>query len=419
MDYFEIEGPTRISGEVSISGSKNASLPILAATLLTEEEVILENVPNLKDIRSMLELLAHLGKKFTVNGNVVTFATGKLTSHVAPYEIVSKMRASISVLGPLVAKEGRADVSFPGGCAIGPRPIDLHIKGIEALGAVVEIHHGSLTAEGKLTGTKIHLAGSSGSSVLATDNVMMAAVFAEGETIIEAAALEPEVVDAANFLIAMGADISGVGTSVLKIKGVKKLGGCRYRIIADRIETGTFLAAAMATGGELFAKDGIPEHLEAVLKVFEKMGAKIECRNDGIKLTAPSEIKPIEIETLPYPDFPTDMQSQLMAVALVSKGISVIIEKIFPERFIHVDEFNRLGAEVKVEDASAVISGVDRLEGAEVMASDLRAGAALVIAALASEGTTKLHRVYHIDRGYEKIEEKFNSIGAKITRRSE
>lgn len=417
MDAYLVEGPCKIKGEVVVSGSKNASLPILAGCLLTEDECVIENVPDLADIRTMLKLLHLLGRESTREGDTVTVRGGKLVNHEAPYELVRTMRASISVLGPLLAKAGKARVSFPGGCAIGPRPIDLHIKGLQALGAEIEIHHGYLNATaGRLRGTNIHLAGPFGSSVLATDNVVMAATLAEGETLIDAAALEPETVDACRFLQAMGADIEGIGSSVLRIRGIAKLHGCRYRVIPDRIEAGTLLSTAACTGGEVFVRGACATHLERVLEIFRSAGCTIEEQKDGIRLQGPDKPRPVEVETLPYPEYPTDMQPQLMALASRAAGISVITERIYPDRFIHVPEFNRMGADIKLEGTSAVINGVDNLEGAPVMASDLRAGAALVLAALSAQGTTKVRRIYHIDRGYESLESKLVGLGANIRR---
>jgi UDP-N-acetylglucosamine 1-carboxyvinyltransferase len=420
MDAFLIEGPTRISGEVDAAGSKNAALPILAGCLLTEEECLLENVPDLADIRTMLHLLEMLGRRSERDGGTVRILPGKVTCHEAPYELVRTMRASISVLGPLVGKEGRARVSFPGGCAIGPRPIDLHIKGLEALGAEIEVHHGYLDAKAsRLRGAQIYLAGASGSSVLATDNVMMAAVLADGETVIEGAALEPEVVDACHFLQAMGAKIEGIGTSVLRITGVQELHGCRYRVIPDRIESGSLLAAAAITGGSLLVRGARADHMGRILDLFIESGATVETGPDGVRLTAGSRIRPVEVETKPYPEYPTDMQAQLMALLSLGEGLSAITEKIYPDRFIHVPEFNRMGADIKMEGATAIIKGVPRLEGAPVMSSDLRAGAALVIAALAAEGESRVRRIYHVDRGYERFEEKLQSVGARIRRVTE
>jgi len=417
MDAFQIHGPAVISGETHAAGSKNSALPILAGSLLTEEEVLLENVPDLRDIRTMLKLLGILGRRSERQGPDVILKAGKISWTDAPYELVSTMRASISVLGPLVAREHGAKVSLPGGCAIGPRPIDLHLKGLEALGVNIETHHGdvSATTEG-LKGARINLGGPFGSSVLATDNVMMAATLAEGVTTIECAAREPEVVDACNFLLAMGAKIEGVGSGVLKITGVPNLHGCRYRIIPDRIETGTLLAAAACTGGSIFVKGARADHLERVLELYRQAGCELTINEDGIGLSVKGRLKNVETETLPYPGFPTDMQPQLMAMMALAEGISVITEKIYPDRFIHVQEFARMGADIHMEGASAVVCGVQKLEGAPVMASDLRAGAALVIAALAAEGESLVRRIYHVDRGYEKLEDKLEALGASIKR---
>ncbi|HPH01413.1 MAG TPA: UDP-N-acetylglucosamine 1-carboxyvinyltransferase [Spirochaetota bacterium] len=417
MDAFSIEGPVRIAGETAAAGSKNSSLPILAGCLLTDDECIIENVPDLRDVRTMLRLLEMLGRKVERRGGDVIVHAGRVTSTEAPYELVSTMRASISVLGPLLAKEGEARVSFPGGCAIGARPIDLHLKGLEALGAEIEITHGYVHAcSPKLKGATMYLAGSAGSSVLATDNVMMAAALADGVTVIQSAAIEPEVVDACHFLVAMGARIEGIGTTTLTITGVPRLHGCRYRIIPDRIEAGTLLAAAACTGGDVLVRGADPAHLGIVLETFRRAGMDIVADQAGIRLRAGSKIHPVDFETLPYPGYPTDMQAQMMAVLAHAEGTSVITEKIYPERFIHVAELNRMGADIRLEGQTAVVRGVPKLEGAPVMASDLRAGAALVVAALAAEGTSLVRRIYHVDRGYEKLEEKLMALGARITR---
>jgi UDP-N-acetylglucosamine 1-carboxyvinyltransferase len=420
MDAFSIEGQKVLRGETEAAGSKNASLPILAACLLTEDECVIENVPDLRDVRTMLRLLGILGRAAERDGRDVIVRAGRASSIEAPYDLVSTMRASISVLGPLLAKEGEAKVSFPGGCAIGDRPIDLHLKGLEALGAEIEITHGYVHARSRgLKGANIYLAGPNGSSVLATDNVMMAAALANGVTVIQAAALEPEVVDACNFLVAMGAKIEGIGTSTLTITGVERLRGCRYRIIPDRIEAGTLLAAAACTGGEIFVRGARADHLGIVLESFKNAGMQVRSDAAGIGLTSRLPAKPIDIETLPYPGFPTDMQAPMMALLACAEGTSIVTEHIYPERYIHVAEFNRMGADIKLEEHIARVRGVRKLEGAPVMASDLRAGAALVIAALAAEGTTLVRRIYHIDRGYVRLEEKLGNLGAKITRVAE
>ncbi|MDR2734741.1 MAG: UDP-N-acetylglucosamine 1-carboxyvinyltransferase [Spirochaetota bacterium] len=420
MDAFSIEGQKILRGETEAAGSKNASLPILAACLLTEEECVIENVPDLRDVRTMQRLLGILGRAAERDGRNIIVRAGSATSVEAPYDLVSTMRASISVLGPLLAKEGEAKVSFPGGCAIGDRPIDLHLKGLEALGAEIEITHGYVHARSRgLAGANIYLAGPNGSSVLATDNVMMAAALAEGVTVIQAAALEPEVVDACNFLVAMGARIEGVGTSTLTITGVSRLHGCRYRIIPDRIESGTLLAAAACTGGEIFVRGARADHLGIVLESFQKAGMQVQSDAEGIRLASRLPAKPLDIETLPYPGFPTDMQAPMMALLACADGTSIVTEHIYPERYIHVAEFNRMGADIKLDEHIARVRGVKKLEGAPVMASDLRAGAALVIAALAAEGTSLVRRIYHIDRGYARLEEKLESLGARIMRVTE
>lgn len=417
MDAFSIEGPVRILGETAAAGSKNSSLPILAGCLLTDDECIIENVPDLRDIRTMLRLLEMLGRTVERRGGDVVVHAGRVTSTEAPYELVSTMRASISVLGPLLAKEGEARVSFPGGCAIGARPIDLHLKGLAALGAEIEITHGYVHARSpRLKGTTMYLAGSAGSSVLATDNVMMAAALADGVTVIQSAAIEPEVVDACHFLVAMGAKIEGIGTTTLTITGVPRLHGCRYRVIPDRIEAGTLLAAAACTGGDVFVRGADSSHLGIVLDVFGRAGMTVTSSPEGIRLQAAGNVRPVDFETLPYPGYPTDMQAQMMAVLAHAQGTSVITEKIYPERFIHVAELNRMGADIKLEEHTAIVRGVSRLEGAPVMASDLRAGAALVVAALAAEGTSLVRRIYHVDRGYERLEDKLTALGARITR---
>jgi UDP-N-acetylglucosamine 1-carboxyvinyltransferase len=417
MDAFNIEGPGILRGEVEASGSKNASLPILAACLLTEDECVIENVPDLRDVRTMMRLLEMLGRAVERDGDDIIVRAGRATSFEAPYDLVSTMRASISVLGPLLAKEGEAKVSFPGGCAIGARPIDLHLKGLEALGAEIEITHGYVHARSRgLKGATIYLAGPNGSSVLATDNVMMAAALAEGVTVIQSAALEPEVVDACNFLLAMGAKIEGIGTSTLTITGVPRLHGCRYRIIPDRIEAGTLLSAAACTGGEIFVRGARADHLGSVLDAFRAAGMDVQSDGAGIGLISRLPAKPVDIETLPYPGYPTDMQAQMMALLACAEGTSAVTEHIYAERFMHVAEFNRMGANIKLDGNRALVHGVKKLEGAPVMASDLRAGAALVIAALTAEGSTLVRRVYHIDRGYARLEDKLGSLGAKITR---
>ena len=417
MDKLVIHKST-LSGSVEISGSKNAALPIIAATILTDEDCILHNVPNLMDVRTMLKILEGLGKQITFeNGTVIIKATKK-QGYVAPYRLVRTMRASFCCLGPLLARRKKAKVSLPGGCVIGVRPVDLHIKGLKILGAGIEIERGYCVADGKnMRGNHMYLGGQFGSSVLATDNVMMAATLIEGETIIEYAACEPEVESLGVFLKKMGADITGEGTPLLRIRGVKKLGGCEFDIIPDRIEAGTFIAAALATGSSLEIKGANPFHLTSAIEVAREMGAEINIDNArSIIVKAKLPLKPVNITTLPYPGFPTDLQAQFMICLCFAKGISLITEKIYPDRFMHVAELNRMGARIQRSGPYAIIEGKEKLFGAEVMASDLRASAALVIAGLAAEDKTDIFRVYHIDRGYEHIEEKLRKLGAKIKR---
>ncbi len=421
MDKIVIEGGRKLRGEVEISGAKNSALPIMAAALLSEEETILENVPDLRDIQTMLKLLRALGCKAQFDKGRVIIKPGKNLNPVAPYKLVSTMRASICVLGPLIARLGRAEVSVPGGCIIGSRPIDLHLKGLEALGAKSEIQHGYVHAKvlKKLRGTDIFLGGAFGSSVLATGNVMMAATLAQGVTQIENAACEPEVVDLARFLKKMGARIEGEGSPIVTIEGVKKLHGTRYSIIPDRIETGTYVFAAAMTGGDVLIKKTEPSHQNAVIDKLKQAGVTIQKGKSTIRVKRSGKLKAVDVTTLPYPGFPTDLQAQMMALMAVTPGISVITEKIYPDRFMHVSELNRMGSKIFLEGPSAIVHGVKNLSGAPVMASDLRASAALVVAGLVAEGTTEVHRVYHLDRGYEKLEEKFSAIGASIHREKE
>ncbi|MCX7821653.1 MAG: UDP-N-acetylglucosamine 1-carboxyvinyltransferase [Brevinematales bacterium] len=417
MYKYIIKGEKSLKGEVKISGAKNASLPIMAASLLTNEKIVLHNVPDLMDIRTMILLLEYLGKKIEFSNGRLVIEEIRDDLYEAPYDIVRKMRASIAVLGPLLARKRRAKVSFPGGCAIGPRPIDIHIRGMKALGAEIEIEHGYIDAVAKeLTGKTINLLGTNGPSVLATENVMMAATLANGLTIIEGAACEPEVEDLARFLNSMGAKIEGAGTPFIKIEGVKELKSAEHRVIPDRIEAGTFIAMAGITMGEIKISDTNVKHIEYPIDVFSRAGVEVEIINESTIIARGKKIKPIEVETLPYPFFPTDLQSQLMALVSTSDGISIITEKIFPDRFLHAAELNRMGADIKIDGATAIIKGVEYLSGASIMASDLRAGAGLVIAALAARGESEILRIYHIDRGYEKLEEKIKSLGGEIER---
>ncbi|MFH1594412.1 MAG: UDP-N-acetylglucosamine 1-carboxyvinyltransferase [Candidatus Omnitrophota bacterium] len=421
MDKLVIDGGVRLKGTVNISGAKNAALPIMAAALLTDETCVINNVPSLRDVDTMIEILRALEVRVERKKGSI-FISGKCNKVRAPYDLVSTMRASVCVLGPLLAKRGSAEVSFPGGCIIGPRPIDLHLKGIESLGAEIKIRAGYIEAKAKkLRGANIYLGGHFGSSVLATANTMMAATLAEGTTIIENAACEPELVDLANFLISMGARIEGHSTPTIKVKGVTKLHGTSYNIIPDRIEAGTYMLAGIITGGNIFLKNARPSHLLAIVDKLRECGACVSEYKNGIRVVRKSKarIRASAITTLPYPGFPTDMQAQMMSLLCLADGISVITEKIYPDRFIHVSELGRMGARILIEGPSAIISGVRSLSGADVMASDLRASAALVLAGLVGKGRTNLHRIYHLDRGYEKLEEKFKSIGAKIWREKE
>ncbi|MDD3088396.1 MAG: UDP-N-acetylglucosamine 1-carboxyvinyltransferase [Candidatus Omnitrophica bacterium] len=421
MDKLIVEGGTPLRGRIKVSGAKNACLPILAAVLLSDDESIIRNVPDLKDVNTMLDILTGLGRKAVREKDVVRISGGIVDRPVAPYELVSTMRASICVLGPLLGRYHEAKVSFPGGCVIGPRPIDLHIKGLKALGTVIKVEEGYIIASApKLTGTRIYLGGHFGSSVLATANTLMAAVLAEGDTVIEDAAGEPEVADLANMLAKMGARIEGIGTATIRVRGVKKLKGVDYTIISDRIEAGTFLIAAVLTDGKLFIEGASAEHNLALIDKLEECGGSVEEKQGGLEACrATRSIRPTHITTLPYPGFPTDLQAQMMSLSAMSDGISVITEKIYPERFIHVSELNRMGAEIMLEGASAIIKGVKRLSGAPVMASDLRASAALVLAGLVADGRTEISRIYHLDRGYEHIEEKLSAVGARVRREKE
>ena len=417
MDKILVHGCYPLTGSVRISGSKNSALPILAACLLTKEPCIIKHVPDLSDVHYMLQILSHLGAEVERASGVVTIRAEKIAS-IAPYEIVRKMRASVCVLGPLLGREREATVSLPGGCVIGDRPIDLHLRGFEALGAAVRVQNGYVKVfAADLKGAVINLRGKFGSTVLGTDNVMMAAALAEGTTIIEGAAAEPEVVDLANFLNAMGAKIEGAGTRRIVIQGVKELHGAEHAVIPDRIEAGTFLVAAAIAGTRVTLQRVIPDHIKAVTDSLKKAGYEIENGKNTLTLSGNGSPKPLELITEPYPGFPTDMQAQMCALlASRNTGISVITETIFPQRFMHVAELKRMGAQINLEGATAIIQGVERLSGAPIMASDLRASAALVLAGLQAEGITEVNRVYHIDRGYESIDEKLNGLGAQLER---
>ncbi len=419
MDIFKIEGPVRLVGEVAVNGSKNASLPIMAAAILGGGETVLKGVPHLSDISVCGELLGRLGCKVSrsSNGDLCVDST-TIDNPVGEYEIVRRMRASICILGPLLSRCGRAEVSMPGGCAIGDRPVDMHIRGLRELGAQIELKNGYIIAEAPngLRGKDIFMGGPFGSTVLGTANVLMAAVLAKGRTVIESAACEPEVADLANCLNKMGAKITGIGSPRLTIEGVKELRAVEYEVIPDRIEAGTFMAAAAITAGELKLTNCRVGDMMAVVDKLRNIGVEVEADGDGCVVSRNGQVKPGDITTQPYPGFPTDLQAQFMALLSLAEGNSIVIEKIFPDRFMHVAELSRMAANLRKEGAAVIIAGVKRLIAAPVMASDLRASAALVLAGLAAEGTTVINRVYHIDRGYERIEERLNPVGAKIER---
>jgi UDP-N-acetylglucosamine 1-carboxyvinyltransferase len=420
MDKLIIEGGVKLKGEVTVSGAKNAVLPILAATLLTDEPCVIKGVPNLRDTNSMLKILRALGKIAEFDKGRVSICAGKVTNYIAEYKLVSTMRASFCVLGPLLGKLRKAKVSLPGGCVIGVRPVDLHLKGIKALGADISIDSGYVIARAdKLKGAYIYLGGVYGSSVLATDNVMMAAVLAKGKTVIESAACEPEVVDLAEFLIKMGARIKGHGTPVIEIEGVKHLRGATHSVIADRIEAGTLILASLITGGDIMIKNVQYQHLGSLIDKLDEAGAHIVRSDGSLQIKGSRRLKSVNITTLPYPGFPTDMQAQMMSLMSVTPGISVITEKIYPDRFMHVSELNRMGAHIQREGPHAIVEGIKSLSGAPVMASDLRASACLVLAGLAARGKTSISRIYHLERGYENIEQKLINLGAKVWREKE
>lgn len=419
MDKLVVDGGVHLSGNVRVSGSKNSSLPILAATLLTEEECIIHQVPDLSDTHYMLQILHQLGAHVERASGTVTVKAEEIKT-TTPYEIVRKMRASICVLGPLVGRMQRAEISLPGGCVIGDRPIDLHLRGLEALGAYVKTERGNVhVLANELRGDEIDMAGKNGSTVLGTDNVMMAAVLAKGTTVIENAACEPEVVDLANFLNKMGAKISGAGTPEITIEGVEKLHGAEHTVIPDRIEAGTFLVAGAMTEGQVTLQNVEPKHIRSLIQKLKEAGFDLEVGEDTIKVGSNGSIRATNIATSPYPGFPTDMQAQMCALLSRADGTSIITEKVFPERFMHISELKRMGADADRDGSTAVIRGVGSIEAAPVMASDLRASAALLLAGLVAKGETEVLRVYHIDRGYEHIDQKLALLGAKIRRRKE
>ncbi|MGL6029037.1 MAG: UDP-N-acetylglucosamine 1-carboxyvinyltransferase [Legionella sp.] len=420
MDKLLIHGGKALNGEVIISGAKNAALPIMAASLLASDHVTISNVPHLKDITTMMELLGQLGANLVVDEKMhVQVDSSQVNEFVAPYELVKTMRASILVLGPMLARFGKADVSLPGGCAIGTRPVDLHLKALKAMGADITVQNGYINArcKGRLQGRRIMF---DTVTVTGTENILMAAVLAQGTTVLKNAAREPEVVDLANFLIAMGAKISGAGTSTIEIEGVEALGGGNYSVMADRIEAGTYLAAGALTRGHVTVKRVRPDTLLSQLCKFEEAGAELTIGEDWVSLNMHGKRpQAVNIATAPYPAFATDMQAQFMAMNVVAEGSSTIVETIFENRFMHVQELQRMGAQIQLNGNTAIINGVERLTGAPVMATDLRASASLILAGLVADGETAVERIYHVDRGYERIEEKFSLLGADIKRVSE
>jgi UDP-N-acetylglucosamine 1-carboxyvinyltransferase len=416
LNKLLIQGGTRLDGEIRISGAKNAVLPILAGTLLADGPAIIENVPHLHDVTTTVELLGSMGVQVVIDEKLsIEVDTSTIENQVAPYHLVKTMRSSILVLGPLLARFGQADVSLPGGCAIGSRPVNLHIKGLQDMGADVEVKNGYIHAKAsRLKGARLVM---DIVTVTGTENLMMAATLADGITVIENAAREPEVVDLANFLNAMGAKITGAGTDTIKIEGVEKLTGTRYRVLPDRIETGTYLVAAAISGGRIKVKDTDPTLLDAVIDKLREAGADITCGDDWIELDMHGKRpKAVSIRTAPFPAFPTDMQAQFAALNTIAEGTSTIVETVFENRFMHVQELQRMGADIEVEGNTAIVRGVHKLTAAPVMATDLRASASLIMAGLIAEGETEVQRIYHIDRGYEIIEEKLSQLGANIRR---
>lgn len=419
MDSLLIKGATPLSGEVRVSGAKNACLPMFAAALLTDEKCVLKNVPNLSDVRFMADIVRAVGAEVSNPSEGVWEICAKNLSHIAPYELVRKMRASICLLGPLSARMKKAEVSLPGGCVIGARPVDLHIKGMRALGAKVEIERGYICVDAhKMRGAQVYLGGRFGSTVTGTANIVMAAVSIPGTTVIENAACEPEIADLCAMLEKMGAIIEGAGSPTISITGVPRLCGATHSVMPDRIEAGTWITAALASRGKVLIRDAQKKYLGSFLDVLERAECPVKAKSPSSIYVDASDLKlrPIEAITLPYPGLPTDLQAQLCALMTQADGISIVTERIYPERFMHVPELARMGANIAREGPSAIISGGTKLSGAPVMASDLRASAALVIAALAASGETLIHRVYHIDRGYEKIDEKLASLGARVER---
>lgn len=408
-------GGKPLKGEVTISGAKNAVLPIIVGTLLTEEVCVIRDVPHLADVETISEVLTVLGAQVVREGSVMRVDGSKVDNFTAPYQYIQKMRASVLIMGPLLARMGRAKISMPGGCGIGTRPIDLHLKGLEALGAHISLEHGDIDAvvDGRLQGARIYL---DFPSVGATENIMMAAVLAEGTTIIENAAEEPEIVDLANFLNSLGANVRGAGTNVIKIEGVQRLGGSDYTVIPDRIEAGTYLVAGAISGGNILLKNVISDHIKPVIAKLRECGATVLEEDGNLRVIGQGSLQATDIKTLPYPGFPTDMQAQFMTLMSLAEGVSVFTETVFENRFMQADELRRMGANIKVDGRNAMVEGVSRLTGCPVKASDLRAGAALILAGLAAEGQTEITGLQHIDRGYEKLIEKFTALGADIVR---
>jgi len=416
MEKLVVNGGKRLEGKVKISGAKNAVLPIIAASLLGTSPSILEEVPDLEDVRTISEVLGHLGVKVSNGGNnTLNIDSSVISSCEAPYELVRKMRASFLIMGPLLARCGKAKISLPGGCAIGTRPIDLHLKGFDALGAKIDCGEGYIEASAPngLKGARIYL---DFPSVGATENIIMAACMAEGQTILENPAHEPEIIDLVNYLNVMGANIKGAGTNIIKIEGVKALKGCNYTIIPDRIEAGTYMVAAAMTNGDVYIENALSEHLKPVIAKLKEAGVFIQEEINGIRVKGTGNIKAVDIKTLPYPGFPTDMQAQLMAMLTIADGSGIVSETVFENRFMHVDELKRMGANIKVDGRSAIIDGVKKLSGCQVKATDLRAGAAMVLAGLVAEGETQIGCIHHIDRGYDGLVDKLCNLGADIKR---
>jgi UDP-N-acetylglucosamine 1-carboxyvinyltransferase len=416
LEKIIVRGGNRLSGTVKVEGAKNAVLPVIAATLLASNgKSVIHDVPALSDVYTISEVLRYLGADVKIEENTITVDASQELKFEAPFEYVRKMRASVLVMGSLLARNGRARVALPGGCAIGSRPIDQHLKGFEAMGAHVKVGNGFIDAEvkGRLRGAKIYL---DFPSVGATENIMMAAVLAEGTTIIENCAKEPEIVDLANFLNAMGAKVRGAGTGTIRIEGVDQLTGTTHTVIPDRIEAGTFMVAAAITGGNVLVQGAVPEHLSSLIAKMEEMGVTIIEEGNGLRVIGPEKLKAVDIKTMPYPGFPTDMQSQMMALLLKAEGTSMVTETVFENRFMHVEEFRRMNADIKIEGRSVIINGPCNLQGAEVAATDLRAAAALILAGLAAEGYTRVTELRHLDRGYVRFHEKLAALGADIER---